>query len=54
MIKLLVLLLLVIAGVLIWLWLMKTGKKSENENPVYVCPECGDLHCSCYLEEKDK
>ena len=37
-----------------WFWLMKTGNKSENENLVYVCPECGDHHCNCYLEEKEK
>ncbi len=31
------LLLFIIAAVLIWFWLMKTGNKSENENPVYAC-----------------
>lgn len=54
MIKLLVLVMLIIVAALIWLWLKKTGKKSGNENPVYVCPECGDHHCNCYLQEKDK
>ena len=54
MMTVLILLLLIIVAVLICFWLMKTGKKSKNENPVYVCPECGDHHCNCYLEEKNK
>ena len=54
MMKLLVLLLFIIAAALIWFWLRKTGNKSENENPVYVCPECGEHHCNCYPEGKDK
>ena len=54
MMKFFVLLLAIIAAALTWFWFMKTGKKFKNENPVYVCPECGDLHCTCYLEEKDK
>ncbi len=54
MMKLLILLLFVIAAALIWFRLRKTGNKSENEDPVYVCPECGDHHCNCYLEGKDE
>jgi hypothetical protein len=54
MMKLLILLLFIIAAVLIWFWIRKIRSKSENENPVYLCPECGDHHCNCYLEEKDK
>jgi hypothetical protein len=54
MTTLFIVLLLIIIAALIWFWLSKTEKKSENETPVYVCPECGDHHCNCYLEEKDE
>jgi hypothetical protein len=35
-----------------WFWLMKTGNKAENENPVYVCAECGDDHCIVILKKR--
>ena len=54
MMKLIILVVSIIAATSIWFWLRKTGNKTENENPVYVCPECGDHHCNCFLEEKDK
>jgi hypothetical protein len=36
---------------LIWFWIIKTKNASDSEIPVYVCPECGDSHCNCYLED---
>ena len=52
MMKLLILLLFIIAAMLIRLWLMKTGNRSENESPVYGCPECGDHHCTVILKKR--
>ena len=54
MMKLIIFLLLIIVGVLIWFWLRKKENKPKEETPIYVCPECGEHHCNCYLEEKDK
>ncbi len=49
-----VLALLVIAAVLlITLWLKHTNIEPQNNNPVYVCPECGDHHCNCYPEKEE-
>ncbi|MBW2142933.1 MAG: hypothetical protein JRG75_00855 [Deltaproteobacteria bacterium] len=44
--------LIIVAAVLIWFWVIKTKSAPESEIPVYVCPEGGDHHGSCYLEEK--
>ena len=54
MMRFVIVLLFIIAAVLIWFWIVKNGNKSEHKKPVYVCPECGDHHCNCYLEEKDQ
>ena len=48
-----IVLLLIVIATLLWFWLPRAERKSKNEAPVYVCPECGEHHCNCYLEEKD-
>jgi len=47
-----ILTLVIVAAALIWLWVIKTRSAPESEIPVYVCPECGDHHCNCYLEDE--
>jgi len=47
-----ILTLIIVAAALIWLWVIKTRSAPESEIPVYVCPECGDHHCNCYLEDE--
>ena len=50
----LILTLFIVAAVLIWLRVTKKRHEPETDIPVYVCPECGDKHCNCYLEEEVK
>lgn len=53
--NIIILLLIVAAIVIIGFWFIKTEKKpiKKNKNPVYVCPECGDYHCNCFLEKNN-
>ncbi len=53
--KLILLILILAAAVSLWFWFSKRGTKSDKKQkkPVYVCPECGDLHCNCYLEKDE-
>ena len=35
----------------------KNNDSTEEKYPpdaVYVCPECGEMHCNCYKEHNDK
>lgn len=51
-----ILLILIITGAVIcWVWFSRRGTKmkEKQKNPVYVCPECGNLHCNCYLEKDE-
>lgn len=48
----LVLLFCVIAAVVLVIILVnRKRKKPEDDIPLYVCPECGEHHCNCYLKE---
>jgi len=46
--------LIVVAAALIWLMMQKKRNEPETDLPSYVCPECGDKNCNCYLEEEVK
>jgi hypothetical protein len=46
--------LIVVAAAFIWLRIIKRSNEPEKDLPTYVCPECGDKHCNCYLEEELK
>ncbi|MDY6879637.1 MAG: hypothetical protein V2J25_10040 [Desulfatiglans sp.] len=51
-----VLIVLILAvGVFLWFWFAKrrTHINKEENPPVYVCTECGSLHCNCYLEKEE-
>lgn len=43
--------LVIVAAALIWFWVIRARSAPESEIPVYVCPECGEKHCNCYLED---
>ncbi len=44
---------LVIGAVLAFL-LFSKRPAPEEEAPAYVCKECGESHCNCYLEEETR
>ena len=43
---------LIVAAVLIRFWIIKKDTGPVSKNPTYVCPECGDKNCNCYLEKE--
>ena len=43
--------LVIILAALGWLWITKADSEPNSDIPVYICPECGDKHCNCYLEK---
>lgn len=40
----------VIVVILVFI-LIRQGRQKE-EIPLYVCPECGEHHCNCYLKDE--
>ena len=48
-----VLILVIVIAALIGFRFAKVGRKPEKEIPTYVCPDCGERHCNCYLEKKN-
>ncbi len=52
--NLIILALLILAILLVLFWLIKKEKTKEDKIPSYVCPECGEHHCNCYLEKMEE
>jgi hypothetical protein len=50
----LVVTMIIVAAAAIWLWKIKKESKLKSKNPTYVCPECGDKNCNCYLEKEEQ
>jgi len=42
---------IIVVAVLVWFWIIRTRKEPESDVPTYECPECGEKHCNCYLQE---
>jgi|GEM_PF-2007330 hypothetical protein len=47
----LVLLLVAVIAVIL-VFVLTRQRRPKEEIPLYVCPECGNHHCNCYLKEK--
>ena len=42
----------VVAVVLVYILVRQRQKRLKEKVPLYVCPECGEHNCNCYLKEE--